>query len=115
MTDEENEEACRRINQSGARIVMVGLGCPKQDLFTAHHYDRIDGIQMCVGAAFDFHTGVKPMAPPWMQRRGLEWLFRLWCEPRRLWRRYLVTNAISCTKVALAITKLPFRRLRESA
>ena len=51
LTDEENEEACRRISQSGARIVMVGLGCPKQDLFTAHHYDRIDGIQMCLGAA----------------------------------------------------------------
>lgn len=115
LTNEENDAACRQINQSGARIVMIGLGCPKQDLFAAHNYDRIDGVQLCVGAAFDFHAGVKPMAPSWMQRWGLEWLFRLWCEPRRLWRRYLVTYAVFSARVALAITKLPFRRLRESA
>ena len=64
LTDAENDEACRRINESGASIVMIGLGCPQQDLFAARNHERIDAVQMCVGAAFDFHAGVKPMAPP---------------------------------------------------
>jgi exopolysaccharide biosynthesis WecB/TagA/CpsF family protein len=110
LSDDENDEACRRINQSGAKIVMIGLGCPKQDRFAARNRDRIEGVQLCVGAAFDFHAGVKPMAPLWMQRLGLEWLFRLSCEPRRLWRRYLITNAIFSAKFGVALVKMPFRR-----
>lgn len=92
LTDEEDEAMVRRINASGAGIVFIGLGCPKQDQFAGEHRDRIEGVQVCVGAAFDFHAGHKKMAPPWMQRRGLEWLFRLSQEPKRLTRRYLVTN-----------------------
>jgi nucleoside-diphosphate-sugar epimerase len=83
-----------RINRSGAGLVFVGLGCPKQEVFAHEHRDRIDAAQLCVGAAFDFLAGGKRMAPEWMQERGLEWLFRLVSEPRRLWRRYRVTNTI---------------------
>ena len=60
-------------------------------------------MQLCVGAAFDFHAGVKRMAPAWMQRHALEWLFRLWQEPGRLWRRYLVTNSLFVARAARRI------------
>ena len=92
LSPEEDARMVERINASGAGLVFIGLGCPKQDHFAADHADRIQGVQVCVGAAFDFHAGNKRTAPEWMQRRGLEWLFRLWQEPRRLWKRYLVTN-----------------------
>jgi N-acetylglucosaminyldiphosphoundecaprenol N-acetyl-beta-D-mannosaminyltransferase len=92
LTPEEDEAVVRRINESGAGILFVGLGCPKQDHFAADHADRIHAVQVCVGAAFDFHAGTKPMAPAWMQRHGLEWVYRLSREPRRLGRRYLQTN-----------------------
>lgn len=94
LTPEEDEAVVRRINDSGAGILFIGLGCPKQDHFAADHAGRIVPVQVCVGAAFDFHAGIKPMAPAWMQRRGLEWVYRLAWEPRRLWRRYARTNSI---------------------
>jgi len=99
----------QRINASGAGIVFIGLGCPKQDLFAYEHRDRIRAVQVCVGAAFDFHAGALPQSPAWMQRRGLEWLFRLIQEPRRLWRRYLVTNTIFLAKLLAAMCR-PARR-----
>ena len=98
LTPEEDEAIVRRINDSGAGILFVGLGCPKQDHFAAEHASRIQPVQVCVGAAFDFHAGTKPMAPAWMQRHGLEWVYRLSREPRRLWRRYLQTNFIFLQK-----------------
>jgi exopolysaccharide biosynthesis WecB/TagA/CpsF family protein len=101
LSIEEDAEMVRRINDSGAGIVFIGLGCPKQDHFAADHRDRIRGVQVCVGAAFDFHAGHKKVAPAWMQRRGLEWLYRLIQEPRRLWRRYLVTNTLFIQKFVL--------------
>jgi N-acetylglucosaminyldiphosphoundecaprenol N-acetyl-beta-D-mannosaminyltransferase len=94
LTAAEDAAAIARINDSGAGIVFLGVGCPKQEVFASDHRHRISAVQVCVGAAFDFHAGEKRMAPPWMQKRGLEWLFRLWQEPGRLWRRYLVTNTI---------------------
>jgi exopolysaccharide biosynthesis WecB/TagA/CpsF family protein len=94
LTPEEDSEAVQRINESGAGIVFLALGCPRHEHFAADHADRIRAVQLCVGAAFDFHAGTKPMAPAWLQRLGLEWLFRLCCEPRRLWRRYVQTNPI---------------------
>jgi exopolysaccharide biosynthesis WecB/TagA/CpsF family protein len=100
LSEEEDREVVERINASGAGIVFIGLGCPKQDLFAFEHRDCISAVQVCVGAAFDFHAGAKPMAPAWMQRRGLEWLYRLWQEPRRLWRRYLTTNSVFVLKLA---------------
>ncbi len=94
LTPQEDREVVERINQSGAGLVFIGLGCPKQDIFAGEHRDRIQAVQVCVGAAFDFHAGVKKTAPDWMQKRGLEWAFRLWEEPGRLWKRYLATNSL---------------------
>ena len=105
LTPEEDEATVRRINASGAGIVFVGLGCPKQDLFAYEHRGRIRAVQICVGAAFDFLSGNKKTAPGWMQRCGLEWLFRLCQEPRRLWRRYLVTNAVFLLLLAGALLR----------
>jgi exopolysaccharide biosynthesis WecB/TagA/CpsF family protein len=92
LTPEEKQDVIQRINQSGAGIVFIGLGLPKQDLFAREMQAGIKAVHVCVGAAFDFHAGNKRMAPNWMQRSGLEWLFRMIQEPGRLWRRYLLTN-----------------------
>jgi len=111
LSADEDEEMVRRINDSGAKIVFIGLGCPKQDRFAYEHRDEIQAIQVCVGAAFDFHAGKKSIAPAWMQKSGLEWLFRLASEPRRLWRRYLYTNSIFIAKFACALTGNVLSRL----
>ena len=92
LTPEEDAAAVRRINASGAGLLLIGLGAPKQERFAYEHRDTIQAVQLCVGAAFDFHAGVKKTAPAWMQKHGLEWLFRLVQEPGRLWKRYLTTN-----------------------
>ena len=92
LTMTEDRETVSRINSSGAGLIFLGLGCPKQEHFAYNHRELIQGVQLCVGAAFDFHAGSKKMAPAWMQRNGLEWAFRLMSEPRRLWKRYLRTN-----------------------
>ena len=105
LTRDEDREVVREINDSGAGIVFIGLGFPKQDLFAAGHRGLIQGVQVCVGAAFDFHAKTKKTAPAWMQRCGLEWLFRLGQEPGRLWRRYLVTNSLFVGKLICAIPK----------
>jgi N-acetylglucosaminyldiphosphoundecaprenol N-acetyl-beta-D-mannosaminyltransferase len=99
LTTDEDHAAVDRINQSGAGLIFLGLGCPKQEHFAYDHRHKIKGVQLCVGAAFDFHAGCKRVAPRWMQRHGLEWAFRLITEPRRLWRRYLVTNSLFMLKV----------------
>jgi N-acetylglucosaminyldiphosphoundecaprenol N-acetyl-beta-D-mannosaminyltransferase len=88
----EDEAAVRAIVGSGTRILFVGLGGAKQDLWMAEHRGRVPAVMLGVGAAFDFLAGTKPQAPRWMQNAGLEWLFRLATEPRRLWRRYLRHN-----------------------
>lgn len=82
-----------QIRASGARVVWVGLGTPKQDLEAARLASSTSVVAVAVGAAFDFVAGTKPQAPLWMQRNGLEWAFRLGSEPRRLWKRYLIGNA----------------------
>ncbi|WP_457637190.1 WecB/TagA/CpsF family glycosyltransferase [Oceanithermus sp.] len=92
LSDEEDERVVREINSSGARILFVGLGCPKQERWMAEHRGRVRAVMIGVGAAFDFHAGKVRKAPAWMQRMGLEWLFRLAMEPRRLWRRYAKHN-----------------------
>ena len=88
-TPEEDAAAVREINESGAQIVWVGLSTPKQEQWMAAHVGRVNAPALIgVGAAFDIHAGNARQAPRWMQRSGLEWLFRLASEPRRLWRRY---------------------------
>lgn len=88
LTDAEDEALTRRLAASGARIVLVGLGCPKQERWCAAHRGRIPAVLLAVGAAFDFHAGQLRQAPSSLQRLGLEWAFRLAVEPRRLWGRY---------------------------
>jgi N-acetylglucosaminyldiphosphoundecaprenol N-acetyl-beta-D-mannosaminyltransferase len=80
------------IQRSGARILFVGLGTPKQEAWMARHKGEVSAVMIGVGAAFDFLSGRKRQAPPWMQELGMEWLFRLATEPKRLWRRYLYGN-----------------------
>lgn len=95
LTDEEDEEVVRTINEAKPDIVWVGLSTPKQEHWMASHLCRLTApVLLGVGAAFDFHAGVKKQAPRWMQRSGLEWLFRLATEPRRLGPRYLVNNPL---------------------
>ena len=92
LTREEDEEIISRINASGARVLFVGLGCPKQERWMSTHKDRVSAVMVGVGAAFDFIAGTKSQAPMWLQNSGLEWLFRLVAEPRRLWKRYVWHN-----------------------
>jgi N-acetylglucosaminyldiphosphoundecaprenol N-acetyl-beta-D-mannosaminyltransferase len=92
LTAEEDASIIREINASGAAILFVGLGCPKQERWMALHRGSVNAVMLGVGAAFDFLSGVKPEAPYWMQRAGLEWIFRLATEPRRLWWRYAYHN-----------------------
>jgi N-acetylglucosaminyldiphosphoundecaprenol N-acetyl-beta-D-mannosaminyltransferase len=94
LRDEELVEAAMRIRRSGAQLLWIGIGTPKQDL-VAERFRQLDAapVILCVGAAFDFAAGSKRRAPAWMQSIGMEWLFRLLDEPGRLWRRYLIGNA----------------------
>ncbi len=92
LTSEEDDQITQQINASGVRILFVGLGCPKQERWMAEHKERVNAVLIGVGAAYDFHAGMVRQAPHWMQQLGLEWLFRLIQEPRRLWRRYLWNN-----------------------
>lgn len=94
LTTEEDVAAVARMNDSGAGIVFVGLGCPKQERWMAEHRGRVNAVMIGVGAAFDFHAGTVTRAPAWMRDNGLEWLHRLASEPGRLWKRYLVTNTL---------------------
>jgi len=94
LTDEEAQDMVRRLNDARPDFVWVGLGTPKQDLWIAAHRPQLDApVLMAVGAAFEIVGGRRPRAPLAMQRAGLEWLWRLWQEPRRLARRYTVANA----------------------
>jgi N-acetylglucosaminyldiphosphoundecaprenol N-acetyl-beta-D-mannosaminyltransferase len=88
----EPAEIAGRIRASGARVVLVGLGCPRQEIFVYAMRRLVDAPLLAVGAAFDYHAGQLRNPPPWMQRHGLEWLWRLGLEPGRLWRRYLLLN-----------------------
>lgn len=92
-TPAEDIEDITKINATGTHIVLVGRGCPRQEKWVASHLGKVNAAMMAVGAAFDFHAGTQKQAPAWMQKRGLEWFFRLTQEPGRLWKRYLTTNS----------------------
>lgn len=93
LTDDEEEDIAVMLNESGADIIWVGLGCPKQEKWMRAQRSNLKApVMLGVGAAFDFHTGQVSQAPSFMQRYGLEWLYRLGAEPKRLWRRYLILN-----------------------
>ena len=93
LTPAEEAADIERIHRSGAAVVFVGLGCPKQEEWMYRQLGKLDAVMIGVGAAFKFHSGEVTQAPRWMMTRGLEWLFRLIKEPRRLWSRYLLTNS----------------------
>jgi N-acetylglucosaminyldiphosphoundecaprenol N-acetyl-beta-D-mannosaminyltransferase len=92
LTPDERDRQDRVIEESGAHIIWVGLGTPKQDVEARRLVDTLGITTAAVGAAFDFTAGTKSVAPAWMQRAHLEWFFRLATEPRRLWKRYLFGN-----------------------
>ena len=108
LTLEEDEEVVRTIRAAAPDLVWVGLSTPKQERWMADHVERLGaGVLLGVGAAFDIHAGTLRQAPVWIQRRGLEWLFRLAVEPRRLWRRYLVNNP----RFVIGVLRHPPRRV----
>ena len=92
LAQKEKDNYVKEIKASGAKILFVGIGCPKQEKWMAEHRDKLSCVMIGVGAAFDFFSGRKKHAPRWMQRAGLEWFFRLASDPRRLWKRYLTHN-----------------------
>lgn len=107
LTQEEDESICRTILESGANIVWVGLGSPKQDLWIARHRDKLPGcVLIAVGATFDFFSGHVRQAPRWIQRSGFEWLFRLFQDPVRLWKRYSVYNVLFAAALMLELLGL---------
>jgi N-acetylglucosaminyldiphosphoundecaprenol N-acetyl-beta-D-mannosaminyltransferase len=112
LTHEEDHELCESINASGVGLLFVGLGCPKQELWMYRHRGRVSTVMIGVGAAFNYHAGTISRAPVWMQASGLEWLYRLMLEPRRLWRRYFVTNSLFIVKTACEWAKSQFSRVR---
>ncbi len=105
LTAEEDEAIVDTINASGASTVWVGLGCPKQELWMAAHRGRVTAVMVGVGAAFEFHAGTLARAPEWVRNVGLEWLHRFAIEPRRLWKRYLLTNSAFVLRAALQLMR----------
>ncbi|MFZ1547084.1 MAG: WecB/TagA/CpsF family glycosyltransferase [Candidatus Nitrotoga sp.] len=106
LSPEEKQKVIKEINASGVNILFVGLGCPRQEYWMAENREYIKSVMIGVGAAIDFHAGRKAQAPSWMQGFGLEWLFRLLVEPRRLWMRYLYHNPRFLVLAFLQLTGL---------
>lgn len=107
FSEEENKEFINRMNESGAHIFWIGLGAPKQELWMHENYKKLNkGIMIGIGAGFDYLAGNTKHAPVWMKNIALEWVFRLIQEPRRLWKRYLVTNTLFLWYVFLELTRL---------
>ncbi len=92
LSEEEDEEDIRRINKSDADVIWIGLGAPKQENWMYAHKDKVNGLMIGVGAGFDYHADVIKRAPKWMQKLSLEWFYRLLQDPKRLWKRYFITN-----------------------
>lgn len=110
LSKSEKLDVVERIKGSGARLVLVGLGCPRQEVWVYEYRDHLRLPLLAVGAAFSFHAGELSLAPYWMQRAGLEWLYRMMQEPRRLWKRYLLLGPVYLTYVlleALSIIRVP--------
>lgn len=101
LSDADRGRLVSRIQKSKARIIFVGLGCPRQEVWAYEYRHLLSMPILAVGAAFDFHAGTLAQAPRWMQDSGQEWLFRLYQEPRRLWRRYLKLNPAYLARIGL--------------
>lgn len=94
LTKEEDEAIAQHINNSGAKLIFVSLGCPKQEKWMASMKGKINGVMLGIGAALPVMVGEVSRAPKYMQKNGLEWLYRLYQEPRRLFKRYFITNSL---------------------
>jgi len=105
LTTEETETDLNQINESESAIVFVALGCPKQEQWMAQQVGKIQGVMIGVGAAFAFHSKETSQAPRWLMKLGLEWLYRLAMEPRRLWRRYFLNNPVFLILFALQLVQ----------
>ncbi|MGG6237389.1 WecB/TagA/CpsF family glycosyltransferase [Nodosilinea sp. AN01ver1] len=112
LTLEEAAADIDRINRSGARVVFVGLGCPKQEQWMHRHQGQVQAVMIGVGAAFSFFSGDVAQAPRWMMRLGLEWLYRFAQEPRRLWQRYLINNPAFVLLFGAQVAKYRLLRVR---
>ncbi len=107
LTAEEDQKLIEQINASGADIVWVGLSTPKQERWMSGHIGKLDApVMVGVGAAFDFHAGLKKQAPKFIQHSGFEWLFRMITEPKRLWKRYMINNPLFIANLFLSATGL---------
>jgi N-acetylglucosaminyldiphosphoundecaprenol N-acetyl-beta-D-mannosaminyltransferase len=106
LEDSERNELIEEIKRSGAAITLVGIGCPRQEVWAYEFREQLSMPVLAVGAAFAFHAGELSQAPRWMQDRGLEWLYRLYREPLRLWQRYVVLNPTFLALLALQGTRL---------
>jgi N-acetylglucosaminyldiphosphoundecaprenol N-acetyl-beta-D-mannosaminyltransferase len=115
LSDEEDEAVIKMLNASGAGVIFVSLGCPKQELWMASRRNRINAVMFGLGAAFDYHAGSVRRAPPWMRKAGFEWLHRLTHEPRRLWKRYLIANSIFLWRAAADVSHHFSKRGRRCA
>ncbi len=114
VTADEQLKIAETIKKSGASIVLVGLGCPRQETWVFENRELISLPMLAVGAAFDFHAGTVSQAPEWFQKRGLEWFYRLVQEPRRLWKRYVYLNPLYLLMIALQFSKLKKLEIEES-
>jgi N-acetylglucosaminyldiphosphoundecaprenol N-acetyl-beta-D-mannosaminyltransferase len=115
LSGDEEAELTRQVATLKPDIFWVGLSTPKQEKFMAQYWQKLDAtLFFGVGAAFDFHAGRVRQAPRWMQRCGLEWLFRLLCEPRRLWKRYLKNNPLFIFRALCQLARLKEYRLEDS-
>ena len=103
---DEKREIVAEILNSGAAITFVGLGCPRQEVWVYEYREDLSMPLIAIGAAFDFHAGTLAQSPPFLQKIGLEWLYRLIREPRRLWKRYIFLNPLYITLLTLQILKL---------
>ncbi len=100
------------INRTSPNVLWVGLGCPKQQLWMYGHKDKLKvPVMVGIGAVFDFLAGAKPQAPAWMRNNGMEWLFRLVTEPKRLWRRYLINYPLFVYYVLVELASKPIKSL----
>ncbi len=109
FTEEDTKIMLAKIDASEPDILFVGISCPKQELWIAENLYRLPApVSLGVGAAFDFLSGLIPRAPEWLRSRGFEWLYRLWREPRRLWRRYLLGNFVFVSLLVKERIKLYF-------
>jgi N-acetylglucosaminyldiphosphoundecaprenol N-acetyl-beta-D-mannosaminyltransferase len=105
LNSAEEANDIEHINVSGAKVIFVALGCPKQEYWMARQQGRIHAVMIGVGAAFAFHSGEVKQAPRWIMAVGLEWLYRFAVEPKRLWKRYLINNPVFIMLFGLQLLK----------